>query len=494
MDLVLGLDVGTTATKASLFDLEGNVVASASALYDLVMPRPGWVEQDPEELWRAVVETCRTVAGRLGPGDRIVALSQSSQAGTTIPSGEDGRPLGYAINWMDERAAEQARRVEERWGSAFIKETTGWTLWEGLPLQHIAWLRDNKPDLFAAARHFFFVNDFVAYRLTGRLCMNPSDAGITQLMNVARGDWDERLLTTAGISRAQLSPISPSGTVIGTLTPAAAESLGLSRDVLVVNGAHDQYCAAVGTGVVRPGLTMLSCGTAWVMLAVPETLEAGLDSGMNISRHAIEGCWGALSSLGGVGRSVEWLLDTVWGGAEGSEQRAGLLEAVNQGVGRSPAGANGLFFFPPAGGHTTSVGTGRRGFVGLLLSHRRDDLARAVMEGVVFELRWALQEIEQAGVRVTEFKMIGGAARSPVWPQIVADVTGIPVRLPAAEQAACRGAAILAAAGMGLLPSLASGFGGSEDEQRCADPEPGRCAVYDDRFAAYQGLFALLNG
>jgi xylulokinase len=494
LDLLLGLDVGTTATKALLFDLEGNVVASASYVYDLIVPCPGWVEQEPEELWRGVVETSRAVLAQVGPADRIVALSQSSQAGTTIPADGQGQPLAKAISWMDERAVEQARRVEQRWGSEFIKKTTGWTLWEGLPLQHIAWLRDNQPDLFAAVRRFFFVNDFITHRLTGRLCMNPSDAGITQLMSVASGDWDERLLEIAGIERGQLSPIVPSDVAVGNLTQAAAEALGLAEDVLVVNGAHDQYCAGVGAGVVRPGSTMLSCGTAWVMLAVPETLETGLRSGMNVSRHAIKGRWGALRSLGGVGTSLEWLLDNVWGGAEAPERRQEILSAVNRGVARSPLGAGGLFFFPPVGGHASSVGAGRRGFVGLALSHTRDDLARALMEGVAFELRWALQEIRAAGVPVAEFKMIGGAAQSPVWPQIVADVTGVPVKLPAVEQAACRGAAILAGVGAGLLPDLETGFGIPEDSTLSLEPVPENRARYDDLFGTYRELFLLLNG
>ncbi len=493
MDLLLGLDVGTTATKALLFDLAGNVVASASYSYDLIVPRPGWVEQDPEELWHGVVETSRGVLSQISSEDRVVALSQSSQAGTTIPVDAEGQPVCKAISWMDERAGEQAQRVRERWGSDFIKTTTGWTLWEGLPLQHIAWLRENRPDIFGAARYFLFVNDFVTHRLTGRLCMNPSDAGITQLMNVASGDWDDRLLEIAGILRQQLSPMRPSGHVVGTLTPAASEATGLPQDVLVVNGAHDQYCAAVGTGVIRPGPTMLSCGTAWVILAVPESLEVGLGSGMNISCHAIEGRWGAVRSLGGVGTSLEWLLDNVWEGREAEGKRGDLYDAVNRAAARSYPGADGLFFLPPAGGHASSIGAGQGGFVGLSLSHSRDDLARAVMEGVAFELRWALEEIQEDGVRVAEFKMVGGAAESPLWPQIVADVTGVPVALPTVKQAAGRGAAILAGVGAGLFPDPKVGFSAFRGQEIRLEPVSGNRKQYDDLFHAYRDLYQLLS-
>jgi len=492
MDLLLGLDVGTTATKALLFDLAGNIVASASYPYDLIMPCSGWVEQDPEDLWRGVVETSRAVLSRVSTKDRILAVSQSSQAGTTIPADAEGRPVCNAISWMDQRAGQQAQRVRERWGSNFIRMTTGWTLWEGLPLQHIAWLRDNRPDIFGAARYFFFVNDFITYRLTGRSCMNPSDAGITQLMNVATGDWDERLLEIAGVRHEQLSPVHPSGHVVGRLTPAASEATGLPQDVLVVNGAHDQYCAAVGTGVTRPGPTLLSCGTAWVMLAVPESLEVGLSSGMNISCHAVEGRWGALRSLGGVGRSLEWLLDNIWGRANARGRPGNLYDAVNKAVARSRVGANGLFFLPPTGGHASSIGTAQGGFVGLTLSHSRSDLARAVMEGVAFELRWALEEIRAAGVQVAEFKMVGGAAQSPMWPQIVADVTGVPVALPTVRQAAARGAAILAGVGVGVFADPEAGFIAFRGQETQLEPIPENCIQYNALFHTYQELYELL--
>jgi xylulokinase len=325
--------------------------------------------------------------------------------------------------------------------------------------------------------------------------MNPSDAGITQLMNVVSGNWDEPLLGIAGISREQLSPIAPSARVIGYLTQAAAQALGLPQSVLVVNGAHDQYCAAVGAGVLHPGETMLSCGTAWVLLVVPESLQAGLQSGMNISRHAVQGRHGALRSLGGVGASLEWLLDNVWSGSAPLAQarREQLLASVNDAVARTPLGAGGLIFLPPVGGHATAANTGRRGFVGLSLSHSRDDLARAVMEGVAFELRWALDEIAHAGVAVSELRMIGGAARSPVWPGIIADVCNVPVRLSAVEQAACRGAAILAGVGAGVLSDLETGFAGERDEERRLDPQHEHRVLYDDLFESYRELCLLLN-
>jgi xylulokinase len=487
MDLLIGLDVGTTATKAMLCDRLGNVRGSSSRAYGLITPQAGWVEQDPEELWRAVVETLGELAGLVTPADRVLALAQSSQAGTTIPVDEHGMPTYNALSWMDHRAVEQAQQVRQQWGPDFVYGTTGWPLQSGLPLQHIVWLKHNRPEVFSRTARFLFVNDFISWRLTGQLCMNPSDASITQLMNIATGDWDDRLLATAGIARHQLSPVRPSGQVVGELTGRASDATGLPTSLIVVNGAHDQYCAAVSTGVFDVGAVLLSCGTAWVLLAVPPDLETGLDSGMAISLHAVPGRYGAIHSLGGVGTSLEWFLDNIWTPSDRRVDRAELYRAVNEAVERSPVGAKKLLFYPLAGGHA-AIGTAGGGFLGLTLAHSRDDMARAVMEGIVLQLRWAVQEMQGNGIQVNEFKMVGGAAESAVWPQIVADVTGIPVTLPVHKQAASRGAAILAGVGGSMFASMREGCEAFQGALHKRVPFSEHKRTYDDAFQIYQGM------
>ena len=449
MDLLLGLDVGTTATKALLFDLEGRVVASASQGYELRTPQPRWVEQNAEELWRAVVQTARHLLAQTGPGDRVLALAQSSQGGTTIAV-DAARPAALSGDQLDG----SARRSAGRRASGPPMAPSG----SNAPPAGISTpacrcsispgCASNRPEVFSATRYWLFVNDYVTRRLTGRLCMNPSDAGITQLMDIETGDWDARLLNLAGIRREQLSPLSPPARSSAGSPRRPPPRPGLSPETLVVNGAHDQYCAAVGTGVTQPGKVLLSCGTAWVLLAVPESLEIGRQSGMSLSRHAVAGRWGAIRSLGGVGASLEWLMRNAWAGASYAE--------VDAGAARSPLGANGLFCRPLSGGHMSNAERG--GFYGLNLAHTRDDLARAVMEGIAYELRWALAELAAHGVAAHELVMVGGAAKSPLWPQIVADVTGLPVVLPSVDEAAARGAAILAGVGAGIFADAESGL------------------------------------
>ena len=349
LSVLLGLDVGTTATKALLFDLEGNVRASASASYGLISPQAGWVEQDPEALWRAVVAVLRSIVSQLQPGQRVLALAQSSQGGTTVPVDAAGQPTYNAISWMDGRAQAEHAELRRQYGGEVFSHKTGWPLMAGLPLQHIRWLRDEQPDTFARSRHFLFVNDFIGRRLTGELCMNPSDASITQLLDIETGDWDDWLLMLAGIRREQLSPLHPSGVAFGKLTAEASAATGLPAGLPVINGAHDQYCAAVGMRVTRPGSVLLSCGTAWVLLAVPEDLEVGRRSGMALSCHAVPGRWGAIRSLGAVGTSLDWLIDNIWAGHEALPLRIARAVPGGQCRSRSFRAGRARSDLPPAG-------------------------------------------------------------------------------------------------------------------------------------------------
>ncbi len=485
--LLLGLDVGTTATKAVLFDLWGNAVAASTEAYGLITPREGWVEQDPEALWGAVVVTVRNVVAQMAPADRVVALSLASQGGTTIPVDGKGRPTHRAISWMDARGTQEAEYVGSHLGAETIRTTTGWPLGPTLPLQHIAWLRAHDPKVFQRTDRFLFVNDFIIQRLTGERVMNPSDATMTQLCAIADASWDSRLLDAVGIGRDQLSPIRSSGEPVGHLLPDASRELGLPADVLVANGAHDQYCAAVGTGVTRPGKVLLSCGTAWVLLAVPENLQRGLESGLAMSCHAVPDRWGGIRSLGAIGASLEWLVAQIWRRGE-DVGRDGLYASLNARAAAVPPGAQGLFFLPLAGGH---VGThsGGGGFVHLTLSHTRDEMARAVMEGTAFELRWAIDEIRGAGVAIDGLTMVAGAAESPIWPQIVADVTTLPVVLPAERQAAARGAAILAGVGAGIFADAEAGFATFRGDESKLVPEREAVRHYDEQFERYRRVY-----
>jgi len=419
----------------------------------------------------------------VNPQDRLLALSISAQGGTTIPVDADGQPVCNAISWMDHRAHQQAMQIREAVGDGKVYEVSGWQFGDGLPLLHISWLRQCASEVFASAQYFLFVNDFIVYRLTGQLCMDPSDAGITQLYNIAEGQWDRDMLEMAGIRPDQLSPVQNSGVVVGQLTAEASREIGLPQSVLVINGAHDQYCAALGAGVLKPGDVMLSCGTAWVLLCLMEQLKLDPKRRLSISPHAIPSKWGALKSLGGVGACMEWFLRNLWEAAACRAPGSDLYDELNRCASGVPAGSKGLIFFPSSSGY----GRGSRGaFIGLSLSHSRDDMARAIMEGIAFELRWTMDDIREAGIAGDQLRMVGGAAASPVWPKIVADITHLPVALPSTTEAASCGAAILAGVGSEALPSTEAGYQILSGKEMLLEPDEKNAKRYDELFQIYR--------
>jgi len=255
------------------------------------------------------------------------------------------------------------------------------------------------------------------------------------------------LLDRAGIQPSLLSPILESGQIVGALTSDASKQTGLAAGLPVVNGAHDQYCAALGTGTTQPGKALLSGGTAWVIFAVPRSREEALQSGMSVSRHAIQGLYGGIRSMGGVGASVEWLLGLFW---PDLDDRISRYQAFNQAAIGALPGSGGIIFHPLSGGHLETGEPVNGSLIGLALRHTRSDIARALMEGVTLELRWLLDEVGEA-IQIDRLKMIGGAAHSPIWPQIVADITRRPVELVKISESASLGAVILAGRGIGLF-------------------------------------------
>jgi xylulokinase len=515
---ILGLDIGTTSAKAVLFDLSGAEQATAERAYRLRTPQPGWVEQDPEEVWQALLHVLRTVIGRTGvgapPRGRPLALALAAQSGSLLPARRDGTPVSPIITWLDGRTEElvghwQAEGVEPK-----VRAISGWHLYPGLCLPTIAWLRQHKPDVFAAAEHYFSVNDFLVHRLTGRFCTNPSNSGGMQLVDVASADWSADLCALTGIEPGQLSPIRPAGAVVGPIRPEVSRLTGLPADTVVVNGGHDQGCTALGLGVTTPGKILLGCGTAWVITGVTDTPEvAALPPSLDLNflpvpKHGrvpqnepgpwtVSVRWTVSQSLGGLGASLEWLLQRCWPAVDpelstrpaGGSRHAAFAALDAELEGTTPGGG-GLFFLPLTGGHSTPAGDQRGALWGLRLDHTRADMARAVMEGAAYELRWALEPIQQAEMPIQHMWMIGGAAQSPLWPAIVADVTGVPLSLPRGKHWPAVGAAILAGVGTAAFETMAEAQARFQRPARQIEPDTDRVQIYDQYFAAYQQLVA----
>jgi xylulokinase len=496
---VIGLDVGTTVTKAVLFDLSGTELHVAGQAYALHTPRPGWAELEPNDVWQAVVQVLRAIADRAAPSAavsasslRIRAIGLATQGGTLIPCKADGTPTYRAITWMDARSEDLAAQWRAEGVGDRVRQISGWSPEPGLPLLSIGWLRQARPEVFAATERFLSMNDYLSYRLTGRVGTNPSMAGEMLLTDMTTGEWSAELCSLVGIETEELSPILPSDAPLGKLRPEVARLTGLDPQTVLINGGQDHSCEALALGMTSTGAGLLACGTAWVINGIAESPSVdSIPSSMNLNYHVVPGRWVVSQLLGAQGACLEWWLNQCgWQSSEcqASRTRDESWVSFNAELEETAPGCAGLVYFPQTGVRHVSDSIRHGGFVGLRLDHSRADMGRAMLEGAAYELRWALERLRRAGMAIEQMWMVGGATHSPFWPQIVADVTGVPISLTQYTHGPALGAAILAGVGLGLLNSVEAGQARFRVSARQIEPGDAHAPVYDKQFAAYQRM------
>lgn len=478
---LLGLDIGTTSTKAVLFNEIGSELARVTSKpYHNLTPHPGWVEQDPEEIWQAVLSALRGVMDQTQEEIQVVGICMAAQSGSLLPTDDLGNPVYNLITWMDGRTENLVARWKTAGVQQQVKSVSGWSLYPGLPLPTIAWLCENAPETFAAAQRYFSVNDFITYRLTGKMVSNPSNGGGMQLVNIHTANWSEDLCSLAGIRTDQLSHMQPAGRIIGEVHPEICETIGISSGTKLVNGGHDQVITALGLGVIDPGKLLLACGTAWVFTGVTDILDIDIiPPSMDFNFHIPPQRWAISQSLGGLGASLEWWVSQAWTGDRG--ERFSTLDAELSKTQPNPK----LFFIPLTGGHDDPATTRPGGFAGLQLAHQRADMAYAIMESAGFELRWALEALKNAHMPIESLWMVGGAANSTHWPEILANITGVPIQLPRYDNWPALGAALLAGVGIGLFSDFKAGLNHFNKSAIEINPNKNLIAQYDEKFAAY---------
>lgn len=489
IEALLGLDIGTTSTKAVLFGVEGQEIARASSHpYQNQTPQPGWVEQDPEEVWQAVLSVLRQIVDQSKDQFTIRAICMAAQSGSLLPADQSGEPVYPIVTWLDGRSEKLISDWKKSGLEEQVRSLSGWSLFSGLPLPTIAWLRLHNPEVFQKAKHYFSVNDFIAYRLTGEWVSNPSNAGGMQLVDLRTGTWSPELCELAGITHDMLSHMQPSGTMIGRINPEIQALTGLDTATILVNGGHDQVITALGLGINNPGSYLLACGTAWVFTGILSSPDLEkLPSTLNLNFHAYPQRWTLSQSLGGLGASLEWWLNRAWQGLDGSTNRQERYTSLNQEILQTSPNQD-LFFLPMTGGHGDPATTRRGGFIGLDFNHNRADMARTIMESAGYELCWALDTIRDAGQPVKHLWMVGGAAQSLIWPGILSEISAIPISIPGYDNWPALGAAILAGVGSGVYDSIDQALVYFTKPTRPVDSDKGNENIYQAGFTQYQEL------
>lgn len=487
MQYLLGVDVGTTGTKAILFREDGEMIGQSYCAYPTQNPQVGYSEQNPEDWWKSVCETVRQVSQDQEIRCNIAAISMSTQGGTMVGLDRDGNPVRPAMVWSDKRCQEELKQLKLERPDLDIYRICGWNASEAMPALQCRWLQTHEPENFERIHQFLSVPDYLAWRMTGKAAIDISNAGICRFADVETGTYHKELLQIAGLQEKQLPRILPSAAPVGKLTVAAAKEMQLTEDVLLVTGAHDQYAVALGAGACNDGDILIGSGTSWVVTSIADGPD--FDSGLAQSVSAVPGKWGSLWSLSSGGVCLEWWRKNLTVDADGS-----LLpfDVINEEVAKRKAAEDGLFFYPFTGRATNDDRFQKASFVGLDLSHDRFHLARAIMEGVAFQIVWTMNTF-RAKPSKEGIKLAGGASKSPLWSQIVADIANLPVRIPATADLACVGAAIMAGVGCGLYPDAQSGYEKLAVADRVILPDQEKATVYKELFSQYQAFAACLG-
>jgi len=428
MKFTLGVDIGTTKVKAVILDRCGKIISFASGESKINI-HGNRVEQNPEEIWRSLVKVIKNITRNKRIKQRLDGLSLSTQGGTLIFMSEKDRPLRPAITWMDTRAMDEGKRLIKQYGINFFYHTTGWVPDKGcLPLSQILWLRKNEKAIYRRTKRYDFVDSFLINKLTGRRTTDPTNAAITMLYDIRKGNWNRKILEIARIKEEQLPCLTPSGREIGSLTKEAAKVLGLPNSVLVYSGGHDQYCAALGAGVIKIGEVLLSAGTAWVILAITQRPIFSSNFHFSPGPHLVRGLYGALTSIPCGGASLDWFLKNVLSNSLSYKDVNNMVQTVKKDI---PT------FYP------SLLGSEGGAFTKLSLNHSTAHLLRSIMEGLAYEVKKQLTEMKESGINIKRLKMVGGGAKSSVWPKIVSEVTKLPVSVPRIQEVASIGASLL---------------------------------------------------
>jgi len=498
---VIGVDVGTQSTKAVLVDAQGRLVAQASQAYQVDTPRPLWAEQWPQVWLDAVVECVRTLARAAAErGLRVEALCiDSLYGGSGIPVDAAGTPIHPCLIWMDRRAQDEVDWVRAHVDLERLYDITGNGVDTYYGYTKMLWLREKRPEVWKRTHAFLPPNTWVNAQLTGEVAVDHSSAGnIGGVYDLERRTWSDAALDMLGIPRALMPDrLVESSGVVGGLLPERATALGLPSGLPVVAGGVDAAVATLAAGARSAGNHVAMIGTSMCWGTIRQSVDAR--HGLIAMPHVVNGLR-ELYVFGGAitaGASVTWFRDTFCGEEVAAARAAGadphaLLEAAAAGL---PPGAQGLIFLPYLMGERSPIWDSRASgaFVGLGLHHGRPHLYRAVLEGVTFALQHNIGAAALGGQALDEaLTVVGGASRSDLWMQIVADVTGRPVRTIGDDVEASLGAAMLAALGVGILDTAEQARDWVALENR-ARPNPAMRSAYERLYREYVATYPALR-
>lgn len=497
MKYLIGIDVGTSATKTVLFDERGEVIAQASREYPMEQPENGWAQQRPEDWRDAVLATLKEVSKAVEDKEDIKGIGLSGQMHGLVMLDEEGKVIRPSIIWCDQRTKEEVGDMleampRERWIQITANPPlTGWTA------AKICWVRKHEPENYRRCRHILLPKDYIRYVLTGEFATEVSDASGMQLLDVPNRCWSDEVLAALDIDKSLLGKVYESCEATGTLLPEIAKEVGLSGQVIVAGGAGDNAAAAVGTGIVRDQKAFTTIGTSGVVFAHSSKVTIDPKGRVHTCCCAVPGAWHIMGVTQAAGLSLKWFKDQFCQEDIRQAEAAGkdVYDQINADAASVPPGSEKLIYLPYLmGERTPHLDPDCRGvFFGLSGIHTKKHMLRAVMEGVAYSLCDCNQILKEMGIEVTEMMACGGGGQSPLWRQILADLYQCSVKTVKQSEGPALGAAILAGVACKIYPSVEEACDRIIREESQTSPEPSEAELYAAYHQVYQGLYRSLK-
>ena len=494
---MLGIDVGTTGSKAILVSEDGSVQASATTEYPLLTPQPLWAEQDPADWWAATVASIQRVLAEGGVApSQVAGVGLTGQMHGLVLLDAKGEVLRPCIMWNDQRTAAQCADINEQLGADEVLRLTGNPMLPGFTAPKIVWVRENEPQVYAKAAKVLLPKDYVRYRLTGAYLSEVSGASGTSLLDVSRRQWSDGMLKALDVPREWLPEVTESPVASATVSAEAAGETGLLEGTPVVGGAGDQAAQAVGSGIIEEGIVSATLGTSGVVFAASSEYRAEPDGRLQAYCHAVPGMWHLMGVMLSAAGSFRWYRDALEETERAAERETGrdAYDILTEAAAEVAAGCEGLLFLPYLSSERMPhPDPNARGvFFGLTLRHGKAHLTRAVLEGVTYGLRDLLELMRALGLSVGQIRASGGGARSALWRQILADVFATEIVTVNVTEGAAYGAALLAGVGAGVYESVSAATEATIRITGQTEPGPA-AAVYEDYYPRYRALYPALK-
>ena len=495
----VGIDAGTTGTTVSIYDESGTDIASGYHEYPCVYPRPGWVEQDLEVVWRGICLASREATSKAAlPSDAYKSIGLSSQRGTFGLLDDNKMPLCNSLVWNDARASEYGDRIAAKMPDGAYQRHTGMPLSPQWAAAKVAWCKEKLPEIFEKTRWIANGQEFFLHRLgADDWTTDPASLTLNGMMEIRKLDWSDEVLSLCGIDRHLVPPVGRTATMAGRVSRAASELTGFPVGTPLSRGAGDQQCAAIGAGVIRQGMAEMTVGTSAVMVAHVDSVDRVQGKGLFLGGHGVPGQWDLEGAAFATGACLRWwrdmlgLTELVASQALGMNPYSIMVESAL----KSPPGANGLVFHPFLAGQVTPYydSAAKGGFIGLGLHHDRPSLIRALLEGCANEMRAIVDTFQRDMVGgVTELRLTGGGTKSIGFVRIMADIIGQPVSVMKVRECTALGAAILGAMGAGHFANADEAVESMVHIESTVDPNGQLRDLYNEQHSVFIGSYEAL--